>query len=106
MDAINAWLYKYVVNVYGLVVVGALMVGFGLFGANGLLDNTVSCHGHVMTPAETCTTTRRLVTRTYTYDEWRSQNHLMSRVFTGGGAAALVVGLTLIVLRRRKATAS
>jgi hypothetical protein len=76
-----------------------------VFGVLALTDSTVKCGGDVMSPGDTCTTTRKGVTTERTYDEQLAANRRTGLITTAGGpVVALFCGALLVgAIRKRRA---
>ena len=92
---------KIIGNRYGLLILGLIALGVGIF----LMSETeVKCGSNVMKPGDVCTTTRKGVSTDRTFDEQKSSNELTAKIVTGVGGAMTLggAGWIIVSLTRRK----
>jgi hypothetical protein len=79
----------------GAVVLGAVLIGYG-----------VMCGVDVMSPGDMCETTRRGITRTYTYEEMKENASLAPFGAMGVGALFILYGGFQLWRAKKKAAAA
>lgn len=95
-------LRKIIGNKYGMLVVGVVALGAGLFLWN---RTDVTCDGQVMSQGDQCEHTKRgRTTSINSYDEEKANQALSGKIITGiGGALTLGgAGWIIVPLVRRK----
>ncbi|MBX6751628.1 MAG: hypothetical protein IRY85_18545 [Micromonosporaceae bacterium] len=73
------------------IVIGVLALAVGIY-LKLFPSAEVMCGTEVMSPGDLCETTRRGVTRTYTYDEMKQNAALAPYALMGVGVLALLFG--------------
>jgi hypothetical protein len=89
-------------NKTGLLIIGILLLGFG--GLSLLMeDGTVRCGGETMTVDDVCEETRRGRTTVKSYDEVKSEDHMVAVIAAGaGGLMTLIGGVWMLTTRTKK----
>lgn len=89
----------------GAIVIGVLVLAFGAY-MQLFPSGDVMCGTDVMSPGDLCETTRRGVTRTYTFDEMKENASTAPLVAMGFGAVAILYGGFLLWRGKKKAAAA
>lgn len=89
----------------GAVVLGAVLIGYGVY-AQLFPSADVMCGVDVMSPGDMCETTRRGITRTYTYEEMKENASLAPFGAMGVGALFILYGGFQLWRAKKKAAAA